>query len=589
MSEPTSRGPDAAGGTLPVASGRTVASVLWRMLAGRRPALCGILALFLIEAGLALVFPMVIGNLVDTVRAAGGAGVPGSFWWQVALLPATAVAAGVLAWLATFALARLAETVVAELRESYVAAALDLPRATIETAGTGDVVTRASDDISQVSGTLPDVLPRVSVSVLTMVLVAGGLAALDPWFLAGYALTVPVYALTVRWYLRSAPGVYVAQRAAESARGDEILGTLTQLPTVTAHRLQHRQLHRIKTASWQTVRWAMRTRIIQNRMYGHLNVAEVLGLLAVLGIGIWLALTGEATAGQVTAAVLLFLRTVAPIAELLFLMDELQSALASLGRIIGVTSTVPNTADSTSDTTRTDAGPAVELAGVHFAYRPDRPVLTAVDTRIEDRTMLAVVGATGSGKSTLAALVAGVYRPGKGEVIRRVEPQRIVTVTQETHVFAGTVRDNLTLVAPGATDERVTAALRRVGAEHIVALLPDGLDTEVGDGGYAVTGAQAQHLALARLALADPALVILDEATAEADTADTAVLDGATTAVTAGRSALVIAHRLSQARTADRIIVLEGGRLVESGTHDDLIAAAGRYAELWSAWDNGRS
>ncbi|GAA4208582.1 ABC transporter ATP-binding protein [Streptosporangium oxazolinicum] len=585
MSEPVTAD---ARGMLPVASGRTVAIRVWRMLAGRRLALCGLAALFLVEAGLALVFPLVIGDLVDTVQTAGGSGVPGSFWWQLALLAATSVVAGAVAWVAIRALARLAETVVAELRERYVGAALDLPRATIEAAGTGDVVTRASDDIAQISGTLPDVLPRLTVSILTMTLVAGTLAVLDPWFLVGFALTVPLYALTVRWYLRTAPGVYVAERAAESARGHDVLGTLTQLPTVTAHRLEHRQLARIKEATWLTVRWAMRTRIVQNRLFGHLNVAELLGLLAVLGIGVRLALTGATTTGEVTAAALLYLRTMAPIAELLFLMDELQSALASLGRIIGVTTARADAADDAESGAGTGTGPAVELAGVHFAYRPGRPVLSGIHTRIEHGTTLAVVGPTGSGKSTLAALVAGVHHPTAGDVVRRVDPRRIVTVTQETHVFSGTVRDNLTLAAPDATDDEVVTALKRVGADHIVASLPDGLDTEVGDGGHAVTAAQAQHLALARLALADPLLVILDEATAEADTADTAVLDRATATVTEGRAALVIAHRLSQARAADRILVLEDGRLVESGAHDDLVAAGGRYAGLWAAWEAGR-
>jgi ATP-binding cassette subfamily C protein len=331
----------------------------------------------------------------------------------------------------------------------------------------------------------------------------------------------------------------------------------------------------------------MRTRIVQNRLFGHLNVTEVLGLLAVLGIGVRLALTGETTTGEVTAAALLFLRTVTPIGELLFLMDELQSAFASLGRIMGVTTTRPQAAPA-HDAAGDAGGPAVELAGVHFAYRPGREVLAAIDTRIEHRKVLAVVGPTGSGKSTLAALVADVHQPTAGRVVRRVAPQRIVTVTQETHVFAGTVRDNLTLAAPGATDDEVTDALRRVAAGHIVELLPDGLDTRVGDGGQAITTAQAQHLALARLVLADPVLVILDEATAEADTADTAMLDRAAAAATAGRAALVIAHRLAQARAADRIVVLEGGRLVETGSHDDLVAAGGRYAGLWSAWDAGR-
>ncbi|QFG25317.1 ABC transporter ATP-binding protein [Actinomadura sp. WMMB 499] len=587
MSEP---GTADARGMLPVASGRTVVACLWRMLAGRRAALCGIGALFLVEASLALVFPLVIGDLVDTVIAADGSGVPGSFWWQVALLAATAMGAGGVAWVAVRALARLVEAVLAELRERYVGTALDLPRATIETAGTGDVVTRASDDIGQVSGTLPGVLPRLIVAILTMTMVAGALAVLDPWFLAGFALTFPLYALTVRWYLRTAPAVYVADRTAESARGHDVLGTLTQLPTVTAHRLERRQLDRIKAATWQTVRWAMRARIVQNRLFGYRNVAEALGLLAVLGIGVRLALTGETTTGEVTAVALLYLRTVAPIAELLFLMDELQSAFASLARIIGVTTIRPDAEEGAGGTAGGAAvgGPAVELSGVQFAYRAGRPVLSDIHTRIEHGTTLAVVGPTGSGKSTLAALVAGVHDPTAGDVVRRVDPRRIVTVTQETHVFSGTVRDNLTLGAPGATDDQVAGALQRVGADHIVGLLPDGLDTQVGDGGHAITAAQAQHLALARLALADPLLVVLDEATAEADTADTAVLDRATATVTAGRAALVIAHRLSQARAADRIIVLDDGRLVETGAHDDLVAAGGRYAALWAAWDTGR-
>ncbi|MCD0449094.1 ABC transporter ATP-binding protein/permease [Actinocorallia sp. API 0066] len=580
--------------TLPVASGRTVAARLWRMLAGRRLALGGIVALFLVEAGLALVFPLVIGSLVDTVIAADGSGVPGSFWWQVGLLAVTSVAAGVVAWVAMRALARLAETLVAELRESYVGAALDLPRATVEAAGTGDVVTRASDDIAQVSGTLPEVLPQLTVSILTMSLVAGALAVLDPWFLVGFSLTIPLYGLTVRWYLRTAPAVYVAERAAESARGHDVLGTLTQLPTVTAHRLEHRQLARIKAATWLTVRWAMRTRIVQNRLFGYLNVAEALGLLAVLGIGVRLALTGETTTGEVTAAALLYLRTVAPIAELLFLLDELQSALASLSRIIGVTTPpeplTPNKATLVKHPASgpSEHGAAVELRGVDFAYRAGRPVLSAIDARIEHGTVLAVVGATGSGKSTVAALIAGIHEPTAGDVVRRVDPRRIVTVTQETHVFAGTVRDNLTLAAPDASDAQVRTALKQVAADHIVDLLPDGLDTEVGDGGHPITPAQAQHLALARLALADPLLVILDEATAEADTADTAVLDQATATITKGRSALVIAHRLSQARTADQILVLDSGHLVETGTHTDLITTNGRYATLWTAWSTNR-
>lgn len=575
--------------SLPVAGGHDVATWLWTALKGRRLRVVGIFVLFLVEAALALVFPLVLGALVDALGR-GQDGVPEAFWWQVAALTGAAVASGGVAWAGGVALARVAETTIAELREAYVTAALDLPRSTVEAVGTGDIVTRASDDIAQISETLPDVVPKLAISCFTVALVAAGLGSLNPWFLAGFALTVPVYAITVRWYLRTAPKVYQADRAAQSARGQRILGALAQLPTVVAYGRERPLLSQIDAATWETVRWSMRGRIVQNRLFGRLNVAEALGLFAVLGIGVWLASARAVTPGDATAAALLFLRTMGPISALLFVMDDLQSALAALGRVVGVIGAAPrgvgadDVADAASGFVPPVDGAAVVIDDVHHAYRPGIPVLENVSLELGRGEVVAVVGATGSGKTTLASLIAGIHRPSRGRIDVRVPERAVMTVTQETHVFAGTLRENLTIVSTGADDARLAGALRATHADSWANALPDGLDTVVGHGGHALTAAQAQQLALARLMLAEPEAVLLDEATAEAGSADTGTLDAAAAAVIRGRTALVIAHRLSQAESADRVVVLEAGRIVESGTHADLVAAGGRYAALWEAW-----
>jgi ATP-binding cassette subfamily C protein len=232
-----------------------------------------------------------------------------------------------------------------------------------------------------------------------------------------------------------------------------------------------------------------------------------------------------------------------------------------------------------------DGGRPVSVRGVRFAYEAGHEVVGGVDLDVGPGERVALVGASGAGKTTLAKLVAGIHPPTGGEI----RADTVVLITQEVHVFAGPLADDLRLARPDATDDELSAALDVVGALDWVRALPDGLATEVGEGGRRLTAAQAQQLALARMVLADPPVVILDEATAEAGSAGARLLERASAAALEGRSALVVAHRLTQASAADRVVVLDAGTVVESGTHGDLLAAGGRYASLWEAWSGTRT
>jgi ATP-binding cassette subfamily C protein len=337
----------------------------------------------------------------------------------------------------------------------------------------------------------------------------------------------------------------------------------------------------------------MQTRAIQNTFFARLNVAEYLGMAGLLVVGFVLVSIGDGTIGTTTAAMLLFLRLFDPINHLLFVIDELQSALASLGRIVGVITAVPDAQPGS----RTDVpvpgappGASATLAfrGAHHAYTPGHEVLHDIALTLRPGETVAVVGASGAGKSTLAALAAGIHEPDRGEVLRPREPGAIVLVTQEVHVFDGTLRENLTLACPGASDAELRSALAGIGASDLLDDFAEGLDTLLGPESASVTPSQAQQLALARVHLVRPRLVILDEATAEAGSTDAGRLDRAAAAVLEGRTGLIVAHRLSQAASADRVVVMARGRIVELGTHAELLARGGEYARLWSAWSHPR-
>ena len=583
---------------LPTASAAEVASEVAVELRGRWARLLLVVLVLAVGAASGLVAPVVLGQMVDAVQ--DGTGQVHQLWgWGAllvlaALVGATATAAGVVI------AARLYEAVVARLRERMVARAFQLPQRVVETAGSGDLISRATDDVAEISQAAPRIVPALTGSVFTVAVTLVGMAVIDLRYAAALLVLVPVHVLAVRYYLRHAPQVYAAQRAAMAERAHHLLASLHGLATVRAYRLEEAHLHRTRTASWQVVRWELLARIVQNRFFGRLNLAEYLGTAALLGMGYLLVVTGHGTLGAATTAVLFFLRLFDPINSLLIVIDDLQSAFTSLARIVGVLRTPVHeqvgaasaAAQPTSnDPTGADqsSAPVLSLTGVDFAYRPGHPVLHGVDLQVHPGQSLALVGESGAGKSTIAALAAGILRPDRGTVCTSTaQAGQVLLVTQETHTFSATLRANLTLVAPTAGDDQLRQVLSAVGGDELLDRLPDGLDTLLGDDGQRLTPAEAQLVALARVLLADPTLVLLDEATAEAGSAAAGQLDAATATVLAGRAGLVIAHRLSQARECDRILVLDEGRVVEQGRHTELAAAGGRYATMWAAWAAAR-
>ncbi|WP_431906608.1 ABC transporter ATP-binding protein [Micromonospora carbonacea] len=566
---------------LPIAGGRRTRAQLRALVRPHRARLAGALALLVAGTAAGLVTPPLLGRIVDL--ATDGGGTADLVLTGVGLVAAALVEAA-LAGLGVALLAQVGEGVLARLRERFVDSALRLPLAQVERAGTGDLTSRVTNDVAVIAEAARSALPEFARALLTIVLTLAGMAVLDWRFLVAALVAVPVQAYTVRWYARRAVPLYARQRVAVAAQQHHLLATIDGARTIRAFRIADEHSDRVDGKSRQAVDLLLRGVALQTRFYARLHVAEFAGLAAVLATGFFLVNGNAVSIGTATAAALYFHGLFGPINVALALVDDAQAAFSGLNRLVGVADLDP---PEPQHATAGDAPDAVVVRGVDFAYLPDRPVLTGVDLTIVRGERVALVGGSGAGKTTLAKIIAGVHQPDGGTVA--VPAGDVALITQEVHVFAGTLCDDVRLARPDATDEEVRAALAAVDALGWVEQLPDGLDTEVGSGGHPLTAAQAQQLAFARLILADPPVAILDEATAEAGSAGARLLERVATAALAGRTALIVAHRLTQAVTADRVVVMEAGRIVEVGPHRDLIERGGPYATLWQAWSDQRA
>lgn len=576
---------------LPVAGSATVRAYLKTLFRRHRRAFGWLTLVNAVAALSGMVGPWLLGNVVETLsQGSTDVKLPSVvIGFVIALLVQT-----VFVRLTRLRGAVLGEEMLADLREDFLVRAVGLPPGVLERAGTGDLLSRITTDIDRLSHAMRDAVPQLTIAVIWGSLLIGALIVTAPVLAVAVVIAAPILIIGGRWYFRRAPSGYRSEAAGYAAVASGLAETVDAGRTVESHRLGDRRIKLGDTRIGQWVAWERYTLYLRMILFPVINMTHTVALAAVLVIGGGFAIQGWLTVGALTTGALYIQMLVEPVNMMIRWYDELQVAQVSLARLVGVREIEAAAAEGNAE----PDGRTVLADDVRFGYLEGRDVLHGVTLTVQPGARVALVGPSGAGKSTLGRLLAGIYSPRVGDItlggaaLDQMSAEQVrshvALVNQEHHVFVGSVRDNLRLARPESTDADLWAALRSVDADGWVAGFDDGLDTEVGSGGVSLTPAQAQQVALARLVLANPHTLVLDEATSLMDPRAARHLERSLAGVLAGRTVVAIAHRLHTAHDADVIAVVEDGKIVELGGHDDLVDAQGPYAALWHSWHGER-
>lgn len=571
---------------LPIASEATVNKQMWSLLWSHKKGFMWVALLQLLTTGAALIPPRAFGGLLENLKDRPDAtAVTNTVYIVIVAL----ILQSIFVYFTKVRASILGEFVLSSLRERFVNRVIELPPNVVERAGAGELLTRTTTDIDHITWAVRDAVPVITICLVSIFGISTAIAIAAPLFLTAVFIGIPLVFAATRWYLRRSPQAYRIESSSYAIVNSVLVETAESGRTIDALRLGAARTARTDAAISRWVEWERYTLRLRSRWFPVVELNYILPVSAALLMGAYFYQRDMASIATITAGILYAQMLAGPIEAMLWWIDELQSGKASLSRLLGV--------HEVEDREIRPADPqGRDITGdkVRYGYRTGKDVLKDISFMIKPGTKLAIVGPSGAGKSTLGRLLAGVQPPNEGRITvggaeigyLPVEQARteVALVTQEHHVFVGTLRQNITLAKPKATDEEVWQALKAVDALEWAQSLEQGLDTLVGSGGTRLLPAQAQQLALSRLVLADPHTLILDEATSLLDQQAAKHLEASLGAVLEGRTVIAIAHRLQTAHDADLIAVIEDGRIAEWGSHDELLAAGGAYAQLWRSW-----